>query len=246
MEFPTGHPIGNLLGWWQLAGVDALVSDETPGWLAAPERESVREAAAPPARKITPEAARQPADMPSALPEFLHWLGASPDTPEAAWGGARIVPDIGQSRRIMVISDMPDAEDMRTGALFAGAPGRLFDAMMAAIGLDRDSLYLCSLATARPPGGLFDPADTRRLADIMRQHIALAGPAHVLLLGDKTSRALLAADAAPGTERLHLLNHDGGSLKAVATFHPRFLLRHPAAKAECWKDLQMFARGIVS
>ena len=33
-------------------------------------------------------------------------------------------------------------------------------------------------------------------------------------------------------------------VQAVASFHPRFLLERPAAKAEAWKDLQMLIEGL--
>lgn len=239
MEFRTDHPIGNLLGWWELAGVDAPVADEPAGWLNRPA--PVR--AAPMSR--TADAAPAPGEMPATLPEFLAWLKNSPDAPEAAWTGERIIPDI-SARRIMLISDMPDMEDMQAARLFSGAAGRLLDAMLRAIGLSRESLYLCSLASARPPGGMLDPSHIGRLTRIMRRHVSLVGPDHVLLLGDKTSRALLAADADSRRGKLQMLNHDGGKIGAITTFHPRLLLKQPAAKAECWKDLQIFAKGIAS
>jgi DNA polymerase len=184
--------------------------------------------------------------MPSSLPEFLSWLKTSPDVPEAAWTTNRILPDIAQPRNVMVISDMPDAEDMQTGILFSSGVGRLLEAMLGAIGLDRNAIYLCSLASARPPGGMFDPATAERLAHIMRRHISLAAPNILLLLGDKTSRALLTADTLTGTGKLQLLNHDCGSVSTIATFHPRFLMRHAAAKRECWNDLQMLLKEIAS
>jgi len=34
------------------------------------------------------------------------------------------------------------------------------------------------------------------------------------------------------------------AVQAVASFHPRFLLERPAAKAEAWKDLQLLIQGI--
>lgn len=246
MEFQTDHPIGNLLGWWALAGVDAPIADEPASWLDRP---------APPAPASVPatipDVILPQGEMPFNLPEFLAWLKNSPDVPEAAWTGERILPDdriIGdiEGRRIMLISDMPDMEDMQATSLFSGAVGTLLDAMLRAIGLSRESIYLCALASARPPGGLFDPHSAERLARIMRRHVSLVAPTHVLLLGDKTSRALLAADAGGGRGKLQLLNHDGGTVSTIATFHPRLLMKQPAAKAECWKDLQLFARGIAT
>jgi uracil-DNA glycosylase len=240
VEYRSDHPIGNLLGWWELAGVNTLVSENQHGWLA------LNEPAAPAIQTSIPAMPSHAREMPSSIPDFLAWRETSPDVPEAAWGGARIVPGVAIPAEIMVIADMPDLDDMETGTLLSNATGRLFDRMLAAIGLQRSTIHLASLACARPPGGMLDLDSGNRLAQIMRRHIALIAPKHILLLGDKTSRALMAADAGGGRGKLQTLNHDNGTVEAVATFHPRFLMRQPAAKAECWRDLQLFAKDIVS
>ena len=239
MEFLTDHPIGNMLGWWELAGVDASFSDTPGSWLERPEAKPVVQAAQ------RHDAAVPYSEMPDTLSEFLDWLKNSPDVPEASWSSMRLLP-VAEPRDIMVISDVPDQEDMQAETLFSGNAGQLLQAMLRAIGLSRDAVYLCSLASARPPGGLLDPASIERLKLIMQRHISLAAPRHILLLGDKTSRALLAADTQGARGKLQSINHGDGTISVIATFHPRLLLKQPAAKAECWKDLQMFARGIAS
>ena len=79
--------------------------------------------------------------------------------------------------------------------------------------------------------------------------LALAAPKRLLLMGNAASRAVLGADVARARGRLHGINPKGGTTAAaagtgaVASFHPRFLLERPAAKAEAWKDLQMLIEG---
>src|SRR3546814_11608229 len=88
-------------------------------------------------------------ERPSKLGVFLNGLEPSPDGPEAAWGGERIVPEAVARADLMIISDMPDMEDMRAGALVSGRVGQLFDALLGAIGLQREAIYFCSLASTR-------------------------------------------------------------------------------------------------
>src|SRR3546814_14738126 len=76
--------------------------------------------------------------------------------------GERIVPEAVARADLMIISDMPDMEDMRAGALFSGRVGQLFDALLGAIGLQREAIYFCSLASTRPPGGMFDDVSMDR------------------------------------------------------------------------------------
>jgi DNA polymerase len=79
-----------------------------------------------------------------------------------------------------------------------------------------------------------EAADLATVATRLRTHVALASPQRLLLLGDRTIRAL-----SPSAENsLQFFNHDGGTVPAFATFHPRLLLGQPAAKAECWRVLQ--------
>ena len=135
---------------------------------------------------------------------------------------------------LMVITDMPDPADIAVGTLLSDRAGQLFDAMLQAIGLKRQDVHLASLFLSRPPGAMVEASDLALAAARIRTYVMLASPQRILLLGDRTIRALL-----PTTDSgLRIFNHDGGTLPAFATFHPRLLLGQPAAKAECWRVLQ--------
>ncbi|MEG8054030.1 uracil-DNA glycosylase family protein [Sphingomonas aerolata] len=78
-----------------------------------------------------------------------------------------------------------------------------------------------------------------RLAEIAKHHIELVAPKRLLLLGNAASRAILGMELQAARGRLHGISHKVGEAGVVASFHPRFLIEKPAAKAEAWKDLQM-------
>ncbi|MGK2911208.1 MAG: uracil-DNA glycosylase family protein [Sphingobium sp.] len=151
----------------------------------------------------------------------------------------RILPSGSTAPSLMVISDIPDTGDMESGTLLSGDIGRLFDAMMNAIGLDRSKIYLSSLAIARPTGGFINEDEARQLTLRICHQIALVAPTRVLLLGDKTSRALLPTVDGGNIVGLRPLNHEGGTLDAIAISHPRFLLKQPLAKMGSWRQLQL-------
>lgn len=215
------------LEWWREAGIDVLVGDEPFDWLSRrPPEPAVRAAPVP-----------APAALPDTLEAFQSWLTTSPDAPEARWGAGRIAPAGDAAAGLMIVTDLPDPEDAAEARLLAGAPGRLFDRMLAAIGRDRDAIYLAPLASVRPIGGRVDEASLTRLAALMRHHIALVRPKRLLLLGDAPSRAMLGTGFLAARGRLHSINHQGIKVDAVASFHPRQLLRQPSCKAEAWRDL---------
>lgn len=225
-----------LVDWWRLAGVETSVLEEPADWFAtrskpvAPAQDQANLIAMP---------ARAKSAFPKTLSAFHLWLEQSPEIAEANWVGPRILPAGPQAPRLMVVLDMPDADD-RTAqpGYLSGDAGRLLEGMLRAIGHRSDDVYLCALAVKRPPGGILPPESRTALAARMRHHIGLVAPKSLLLLGDGTSRALLPTDTPSPSGFLHIINHTGGKLPGVATFHPRLMLNQPSAKAECWRALQ--------
>lgn len=219
------------LAWWRLAGVECAVGQEPVNWLRpAP----VPTSSTRPATLVESAAAPLPAD----LAAFHLWLETDASHPERRWPARAIYPAGPADAPLMVVSDMPDPADMDAGRLLADKAGALFDAMLRAIGLDRAQIYVGSLFFARPPGGMVEASDLAAAAARMRTHIHLARPRRLLLLGDRATRALMPTDGSDQAVGLRDFNHDGGTVPAVATFHPRLLLGQPTAKAECWRTLQ--------
>lgn len=220
------------MAWWNLAGVDCAVGEAPVNWLRPVQAPHAPQAPAPsiPAPEVLP--------MPGSLEGFQTWLREDASQPERRWAGAPILPEGPAKAPLMIITDMPDPADTTAGTLLTDSAGRLLDAMLRAMGLTRADMYVASLFCARPPGGMVEAADLNLAATRMRTHVMLADPKRLLLLGDRTARALLPSDAFQPGDDLRNFNHDGGTLPALATFHPRLLLGQPTAKAECWRMLQ--------
>ncbi|WP_022684203.1 uracil-DNA glycosylase family protein [Sphingobium bisphenolivorans] len=215
------------LAWWKLAGVDEAVAEEPVNW----SRPAVAKLSAPAKTPTAPQ-------RPQSFEAFLAWLAQDSQQPERRWPGLPILPTGPTAAPLMIITDMPDPADVASGTLFADGAGKLFDAMLRAMGLGRADVHLASLFLSRPPGGMVDAADLSTAAARMSTHVMLAAPKNLLLLGDRTVRALLQAGSTNGENSLQNFNHDGGTVPAFATFHPRLLMRQPAAKAECWRTMQ--------
>lgn len=177
--------------------------------------------------------------LPDQLALFHDWLRTSDTLPYASPAAPRICPAGDPASGLMILAAMPSADDCSAGALLSGAPGRLFDRMLAAIGRSRDTAYLAGLSCIRPAGGRLDRAGAERCAEIARHHVALTAPKVVLLLGDGCSKALLGLGAAQARGRIHRLEANGREFSAVATLSPEYLLAQPQAKALAWADLQL-------
>jgi DNA polymerase len=231
--------IASALEWWRDAGVDCEIDDLPRDWLARAGAAPVAEQLPDQVREATVEAST----LPATLEEFATWrLGAA--APEAGWPGQALGTQGDVASGLMIVVDMPDREDDAAGQLLSGNVGALFDRMLAAIGRDRQSIYLAALAVKRPPAGRVTEETSQKLEALMRHHLSLARPKRVLVLGNAASRAITGLDVANARASLRKVNHDGGTSEVVASFHPRFLLEKPVAKADAWKDLRLLMGGV--
>lgn len=228
--------VASALEWWRDAGVDCEIDEAPRDWLAkAPAQ-------------VTPAGVQaatiEAPKLPDTLAEFVEWR-VGPSAPEAGWPGQPLGTQGDAATGLMIVVDMPDREDDAAGALLSGSAGRLFDRMLAAIGRDRPSVYLTALAVKRPPAGRVAPEASDKLDALIRHHLSLAAPKRVLALGNAASRAITGMDVAHARGVLRPVNHDKGTTEVVASFHPRFLLERPAAKADAWRDLKLLIGGML-
>lgn len=144
--------------------------------------------------------------------------------------------------KIMLVGEAPGADEDRMGKPFVGVSGQLLDKMLAAIGLDRETVYITNIVNWRPPGNRSPSASEIAVClPFTRRHIELVKPDVLLFVGGVAAKALL--ETSQGITRLRGRWTDYKSaglekeIPAMAIFHPAFLLRSPAQKKSAWKDL---------
>jgi DNA polymerase len=221
----TAAEAASVLGWWIEAGVDIAVQDAPRAWLGTKEGAPAIE---------TPFATAETAPaLPESLEAFRSWLGDSPSLPLAKGNSRRALPKGAEAAEVMLLADMPTPEDVAEGQPIAGDAWKLTERMLAAIGFTTEQAYVGSLTCFHSPGTRLTGDDLEACAAIARRHIALAKPKRLLLLGDATSRALLGKPLTASRGHVHKIE----GVRAVSTFHPRFLLDRPSNKALAWRDL---------
>jgi uracil-DNA glycosylase len=231
MDHP--HVTASLLRWWTEAGVDVLIDEAPRQWLGGNVAAPAAELAAP---------TEDP--LPDTLAKLVEWISATETLAFVGPPSRRLAPIGTVGSPVMIITDMPEHADIAAGGWFSGDVGQLFDAMLHAVNLTRDQVYCAGLCPGRPATGQIEPDQMIKLGDIARHHIRLAAPNRVWLLGQSTSRAVLGADVAPQTAKLHYINQDGGNVPCVASYHPRMLIQHPVRKAKAWADMQLLFGGM--
>jgi uracil-DNA glycosylase len=142
---------------------------------------------------------------------------------------------------VMLIGEAPGAEEDRQGKPFVGQSGQLLDRMLAAIGLDREKVYITNVVFWRPPGNRAPTDGEVALCQpFLERQIALIRPKLLVFVGGIAARALLGLK--DGVTRLRgrrflYQPDDGAPIPALVMFHPAYLLRQPAQKRFAWRDM---------
>jgi uracil-DNA glycosylase len=219
----------SLLGWWRDAGIDVAI-DETPhDWLGA-------------AATAKPDTAQRAELMVDALPQSLNALIdhlLTGDVPDAGPPNRRVRPSGDPASDLMILADFPDAADIEGGRPLADP---IFDKMLDALGRTHDSVYIATLCPGRPMTGRLTPETINALAVLAKQHIGFIAPKQLWLVGGAASRAILGIDDAAAKGKLHIVNHLGTIMDAIATAHPRMFDGSKSRKAAAWTEMQRLTK----
>jgi uracil-DNA glycosylase len=145
-----------------------------------------------------------------------------------------------EKSRLMLIGEAPGRDEDLQGKPFVGRAGQLLDRMLAAIGLSEQDVHITNIVYWRPPGNRTPtPQEAQVCRPFLERQVELVGPQIIVLLGGAAAKHVL--DVPEGIMRLRGKFRDVviGSLRvrALATLHPAYLLRTPAAKRLAWRDL---------
>jgi uracil-DNA glycosylase family 4 len=146
----------------------------------------------------------------------------------------------------LIVGEAPGAEEDRQGEPFVGRAGQLLNAMLRAIGLEREEVFIANVLKCRPPRNR-DPAPTEaaQCLPYLERQIALLKPRIMLAVGRISAQNLLKTDASLGRLRGQVHHFGASRVPLVVTYHPAYLLREPTEKRKAWEDLQ-FAREVCS
>ncbi|HEV2955790.1 MAG TPA: uracil-DNA glycosylase [Xanthobacteraceae bacterium] len=258
-----------LLAFYLEAGVDALLGEtpvdrfagteprvEAPAPAPAVRRPPPQPSAsgggstavAPPAPEAAVMAARAAAKNAATLAELRAILDGFDGC--ALKGTARqlVFADGNPRSRVMFVGEAPGRDEDLEGLPFVGRSGQLLDRMLAAIGLDRTGAYIANVIPWRPPGNRTPtPQETSICLPFTRRQIELADPDVLVCLGSPAAQALLEAkDGIMKTRGRWFAYHTGTrEIRAIATFHPAYLLRQPLQKRLAWRDFLAIKQALA-
>jgi len=164
--------------------------------------------------------------------------------------GKTVFSDGNPQAKIVIIGEAPGGEEDKQGIPFCGPSGKLLDRMLAAIGLDRTTVYISNTVFWRPPGNR-QPSleETAMCLPFVEKHIALVAPGLLILSGGTATTTLLRKEVSISRLRGKFYEYSNVYLPApiptIVTYHPSYLLRSPAQKRLAWDDLLMVKKFLV-
>lgn len=143
--------------------------------------------------------------------------------------------------RLVVVGEGPGAREDETGRPFVGRAGELLTDILAAIGLPRESVFICNVVKCRPPSNRKpqqDEIDT--CVPYLYRQLDLIGPGVILAMGGTAAETLLGVKQPIGALRNRV--HEFRGIPLVVTYHPAALLRNPHWKKPTWDDVRIARR----
>jgi DNA polymerase len=138
---------------------------------------------------------------------------------------------------LVFVGEGPGHDEDLQGLPFVGRAGKLLTQMIEAMGLKREDVYICNVVKCRPPENRKPEEDeVATCSPYLFRQLDVIAPKAIVCLGATAAQALL--KTTDSISRFRGKWFDYRNTKLIATYHPAYLLRNPAAKADVWKDLQ--------
>ena len=138
---------------------------------------------------------------------------------------------------LMFVGEAPGEKEDLSGVPFVGAAGQLLDKYLAAVGIEREDVYIANVLKCRPPHNRDPlPAEEDACIDYLRAQVKLIDPKIIVCLGRISAMRLIKPDFKITKE--HGVFFRKGKLTMCAVYHPAALLRDPHKKEDMLIDMK--------
>jgi uracil-DNA glycosylase family 4 len=205
-----------------------------PPAAARPITPSKLAASATPVRAVIPapaaefnlfEAPPPPPSGPETLEQIRQDLGDCHRCKLAPTRKTIVFGDGNPHAELVFIGEGPGADEDEQGLPFVGRAGKLLNKMIQMVGLKREDVYICNIVKCRPPGNRTpetDEIDT--CSPFLYRQIDAIKPRLICCLGAPAARTVLGIKE--GITKVHGHFYNFGSIKALPTVHPAYVLRN--------------------
>ncbi|MEE9452088.1 MAG: uracil-DNA glycosylase [Gammaproteobacteria bacterium] len=141
---------------------------------------------------------------------------------------------------LLIVGEAPGYHEDQQAEPFVGRAGQLLNAMLKAIGLRREQVYISNVLKCRPPNNRDPQAEeVAQCTSFLQRQVQLLQPSLILAVGRHAAHYLLNTNQSLAMLRGRVHTCTLGGSRLVVTYHPAYLLRNPRDKIKAYADLQM-------
>ncbi len=146
---------------------------------------------------------------------------------------------------LMFIGEGPGVQEDRLGRPFVGPAGDMLNKQIAAMGLEREQVYIANVVKCRPPNNRAPtPQEAQTCGAYLYRQVQIISPKVIVALGGPATKLLL--NTVKGITSIRGTWHSFDQIPGMTpipvmpTFHPAYLLRAytPDTRKKVWSDLQ--------
>jgi len=145
---------------------------------------------------------------------------------------------------LVFVGEAPGKEEDLAGRPFVGEAGRLLTRIIEnGMGLSRNDVYILNVVKCHPPKNRDPEQDEIEVCiHFLRKQISLIKPKVICGLGRIAGQAMLGGRFKISRDRGKWFSYM--DIPLLATYHPAYLLRYPAAKRQVWDDVKEIMRHL--
>ena len=152
-----------------------------------------------------------------------------------------------QDAELMLIGEAPGFYEDQQGEPFVGRAGQLLTAMLKAIGLERQQVYIANILKCRPPNNRDPlPEEVQACTLYLDQQIKLVKPDLIVAVGRIAAHYLLNTKTSLESLRSKIHHYGEDKTSLIVTYHPAYLLRNPQDKKKAFVDLQFILKKLAT
>ena len=138
---------------------------------------------------------------------------------------------------LVFVGEGPGRDEDLQGRPFVGEAGGLLTKIIKAMGLTRESVYICNVVKCRPPHNRDpEPDEIAACIPFLERQIGLISPKVICTLGRVAAQGLLGQEFKITRQRGEWYSFK--DIPLMPTYHPAYLLRNQAAKRDVWEDVK--------
>lgn len=152
---------------------------------------------------------------------------------------------------VLIIGEAPEQDEDLQGEPFVARAGQLLNAMLAAINLRREAVFITNIVKCRPPQNRDPrPEEAEACSAYLLKQIEHIQPRVILAMSRVAAHQLLQCEGTVGEMRGSVHRHAATDIPVIVTYHPAYLLRKPLDKRKSWEDLkslrQLLANSVTA